>query len=78
MILKTRENGVNLDVVAERVKQLDGVRTAAHASDGSLGKGPDPISAMSRVFPALFVSIACPSVLLSLCSPPWRRSSRLR
>ena len=39
---------------------------------------PAPVSAITRVLPIRFVSIAWPMALLILCAPVWFRSSRLR
>ena len=39
---------------------------------------PAPVSAMIRSLPMYFAKSTCPRALLSLCAPPWRRSSRLR
>ena len=49
---------------------------SAHAVAVATPCWPAPVSQRMRFFPVRFASRHCPSVLLSLCAPVWRRSSR--
>ena len=62
-------------IIAETGAGQHGVATATVAE--ATPCWPAPVSAMMRVLPIRFASMAWPMVLLILCAPVWLRSSRL-